>query len=85
MALSNDNAEGSIWILGDDAGPTVLDAHLVPFIVRLLECGRGTLVPEKLQTYAKRITSFPSWLEVTHGRPTLWSVSIGHVHLLKQI
>jgi len=85
MALSNDQAKGSTWILGDNPGPTVLDAHLVPFIVRLLDCGRSALVPEKLQTYAKQITTFPSWQEVSHGRSTLWNVSFGHVHLLKNI
>jgi hypothetical protein len=86
MALWNDMAEeGATWMLGDGASPTLLDAHLVPFIVRLLDCGRSDLVPEKLQIYARTVTSLPSWREVTHGRSTLWDVSIGHVHLLENI
>lgn len=85
MALCETRVEGSTWLFGDDTGPTLLDAHLVPFIIRLLDCGRGDLVPERLQVYAKHIANLPSWYEVSHGRSTLWDVSVGHVHLLKNI
>lgn len=65
------------WIFGQT--PTVLDGHLVPFIVRLLDCQREDLIPEDLQTYAKRRAASPQWDLVMHGRPTMWNVSLGHV------
>ncbi|OAA60070.1 Thioredoxin-like fold protein [Cordyceps fumosorosea ARSEF 2679] len=64
-------------ILGN--GPTVLDGHLVPFIVRLLDCKREDLVPEALQKYARKHAASPQWNRVMHGRPTRWNVSLGHV------
>ncbi|KAI0129753.1 hypothetical protein BJ170DRAFT_617442 [Xylariales sp. AK1849] len=73
------------WFFGSGIGPTVLDAHLVPFITRLVEAGRKGLVPEELLNYAQRIVDSPQWDQVTHGRRTLWDVSYGHVHLLTDI
>lgn len=69
------------WIFGET--PTVLDAHLVPLIARLLDCGRTDLVPTELQVYALAAMSRPEYQAVTHGRRTLWDVFVGHVHLLK--
>jgi hypothetical protein len=63
----------------------VLDAHVVPFIVRIDEAGRTRLVPDELLQYARRIVALPQWLQVTHGRRTLWDVSYGHVHLMTEI
>lgn len=80
------------WIFGDTIGPTVLDAHVVPFIARLVESGRHSLVPENLSEYARRIVKgkdggqpLSQWLEVTHGRRTSWQLSYGHVHELKDL
>ncbi|KAK9419691.1 hypothetical protein SUNI508_07177 [Seiridium unicorne] len=73
------------WIFGDEVGPTVLDAHIVPFITRVGEAGRARLIPDDLRQYARHIVTLPQWLEVTHGRRTLWNVSYGHVHLLSNI
>ncbi|KAF3021524.1 hypothetical protein E8E14_012286 [Neopestalotiopsis sp. 37M] len=69
------------WIFGDAA--TVLDAHLVPLIARLLDCGRTDLVPDELQKYALEAMRRPEYQAVTHGRRTIWDISLGHVHLLK--
>lgn len=86
MADFGDSA-GSVanWIFGGAVGATVLDAHIVPFIARLLDCGRKDLVPERLQDYAHFAQSGPAWEAVTHGRTTMFSPSIGHVHLLKDL
>ncbi len=70
------NAEDE-WIFGN--GPTVLDAHLVPFIIRRLDCNRDDLVPEALQEYAQKHAASVQWNYVMHGRPTMWNVSLGHV------
>ncbi|CAN8106360.1 unnamed protein product [Discula destructiva] len=77
----------SPWLLGQDAGPTLLDAHTVPFIARLLDARlKGDdLVPEKLREYAGRVMKRPEWDEVTRGRPTMWHVSFGHVHLMDRL
>ncbi|KAJ3497129.1 hypothetical protein NLG97_g2140 [Lecanicillium saksenae] len=65
------------WIFGKN--PTLLDGHLVPFIVRLLDCEREDLIPENLQNYAKRHAASPQWNRVMHAKPTRWNVSLGHV------
>lgn len=68
---------GDAWVFGQ--APTILDGHLVPFIVRLLDCQRHDLVPEALQEYAKGQAASSLWEQVMHGRPTMWNVSLGHV------
>lgn len=75
----------SPWLFGGNIGPTILDAHIVPFIARVGEGGRAKLIPNDLRQYARRIVALPQWLEVTHGRRTMWDVSYGHVRLIKDI
>ncbi len=74
-----------MWIFGDDVSPTLLDAHLVPFIARLLDAGREDLVPPVLKSYAAKVMETAEYQEVTRGRATLWNISYGHVHLLEGI
>lgn len=71
--------EGDEWLFGKPVGPTILDAHLVPLITSLPDCGRQDLVPGILVAYAARVRSTGAWREATHGRPTMWDISIGHV------
>jgi hypothetical protein len=78
-------SDASPWFFGVETGPTVLDAHIVPFIARVGEGGRAGLIPEDLRNYARRIVTLPQWLRVTHGRRTMWDISYGHVHLLRDI
>ncbi|KAL1864154.1 hypothetical protein VTK73DRAFT_6152 [Phialemonium thermophilum] len=73
----------SLWLYGDETGPTVLDAHLAPFIARLEDAGQRDLVLPRLLDYAAGITALPAWDLVTRGRSTLWNVSYGHAHLLE--
>lgn len=77
--------DASPWLFGGDVGPTVLDAHIVPFITRVGEGGRARLVPDNLLQYARHAVTLPQWLEVTHGRRTMWDVSYGHVGLMSDI
>jgi len=53
---------------------TILDAHCVPFIARLMEAGNEDLVPLKVQNYAKLAMSGHQWQSVQEGKPTLWDV-----------
>lgn len=78
-AISDTYHEGDVWLFGQAVGPTILDAHLVPLITRLQDCGRQDLVPGILAAYAGRVRSTDAWREATHGRPTMWDVSMGHV------
>jgi hypothetical protein len=73
------------WIFGEDIGATVLDAHCAAFIARLMDCGRHDLISEKLQRYAHFVMAGRGWQSVIHGRSTMWDVSVGHVHLLKDL
>lgn len=70
----------STWLFGH--GPTLADAHIMPFIARLVDSKREYLVPDVLIEYVTAIKALPAWDEVTHGRPTLWDVSLGHVALM---
>lgn len=70
----------STWLFGHE--PTLADAHIMPFIARLLDSKREYLVPDILIKYTTGIRALPAWDEVTHGRPTLWNVSMGHVALM---
>lgn len=79
---SDDADQEGRWLFGSSTGPTILDAHVAPFIARLIDAEKASLVPEILMVYAKRIMSLPAWEEVLHGRSTLWNVSYGHVHLM---
>ncbi|KAK3941168.1 hypothetical protein QBC46DRAFT_383393 [Diplogelasinospora grovesii] len=52
--------------------PTMLDAHLVPFLARLLDLGRfDEIIPQPLREYAKRAMSEPEWESVMQGRSTV--------------
>lgn len=81
LALYKAQGGDSPWLFGPDAGPTLLDAHTVPFIARLMDdkVKRHDLVPPELQEYATRVMKRPEWDAVTHGRPTVWNASLGPV------
>ncbi|KAH8734231.1 hypothetical protein BGZ61DRAFT_527594 [Ilyonectria robusta] len=65
------------WIFGAQVGPTVLDSHLLPLLLRMLEVGNAHVVPPELQRWAKDRSNSPSWQMVMHGRPTRYDPSMG--------
>ncbi|KAB8225762.1 hypothetical protein BDV33DRAFT_77802 [Aspergillus novoparasiticus] len=73
---------GAMWIFGDKIRPTVLDAHIVSFIARLIDIHLEELVPSQLQTYAKAIMELPEWETVMQGMPTVWNPSLGPIDQL---
>ena len=79
LALRRRHAQGGLWLFGEAAGPTLLDAHAVPLLVRMLDNDRGDLVPAELQEYARNIKQLPEWDQVVHGRATQWNVGYGPV------
>ena len=69
--------QGGTWIFGDR--PSILDAHATALLVRLLDCKMEHLMSDNVKEYARGVVATPEWARVTHGRPTLWDVSMGHV------
>jgi hypothetical protein len=67
------------WTFGTQVGPTVLDSHLLPLVLRCIEVGNAELVPEELQRWAGFKVNSPAWQKVMHGRPTRWDPSMGPV------
>ena len=57
---------GEGWIFG--AEPTALDAHLVPFLLRVTEVGRGHLIPNKLKSYRDWAAKTADWVAIMDGR-----------------
>ncbi|PCH02001.1 Hypothetical protein PENO1_034860 [Penicillium occitanis (nom. inval.)] len=67
------------WTFGPKVGPTVLDSHFLPVVLRCIEVGSAELVPEELQRWSETMSKSPSWLKVMHGKPTRYDPSMGPV------
>lgn len=79
----NERPEHQRWLLG---GPTIVDAHAVPLISRLLERERTDLVPSAVVAYAKGVMESIEWKRTTHGRGTVFNGKrYGHVRDLEPL
>ncbi|KAK9311367.1 hypothetical protein V1522DRAFT_32785 [Lipomyces starkeyi] len=58
------------WTFGTQVGPTVLDSHLLPLVLRCIDAGNAELVPQELRRWAEVKAKSPAWQKVMHGRPT---------------
>lgn len=67
------------WTFGKEVGPTILDSHFVPLVMRCVEAGNAELVPQELQNWATAKSESPVWQKVMHGRPTRWNSSMGPI------
>jgi len=67
------------WTFGPNVGPTVLDSHFLPAVLRCIEAGSTELVPEELQRWSETMSKSPSWLKVMHGMPTRYDPSMGPI------
>ncbi|KKK27375.1 hypothetical protein ARAM_002286 [Aspergillus rambellii] len=76
-------SDGGTWIFGDGTGPTVLDAHVVAFIARLIDINLVELVPPQLLPFVETIMALPEWEDAMKGRPTVWSASLGPIEKLQ--
>ncbi|KPM34294.1 hypothetical protein AK830_g12280 [Neonectria ditissima] len=65
------------WIFGSRIGPTVLDSHLLPLILRCIDSDNAELVPPELRNWARAMAKGAAWQKVMHGRPTHWNPSLG--------
>ncbi|KAL1861021.1 hypothetical protein Plec18167_003696 [Paecilomyces lecythidis] len=73
------------WTFGNKVGPTVLDSHLLPLVLRCIEAGNGELVPQELQRWAEIKAKSPEWQKVMHGKPTTYHPSMGPVEDMKEM
>jgi hypothetical protein len=58
------------WIL-NTTHPTALDAHVIVFIARLKDAGRGELVRARIVNYADKQMDTASWKDMMQGRSTI--------------
>jgi hypothetical protein len=63
-------ASRSGWVL-DTPHPTALDAHLIVFVARLRDAGRGELVPTLVVKYADGAMDTSAWRDMMQGRQTI--------------
>lgn len=77
--------EAPEWTFGNQVGPTALDSHLLPLVLRCVEAGNAELVPPELQRWAAAQAKGPVWQKVMHGRPTLWDPSMGPVEDMQEM
>jgi hypothetical protein len=73
------------WTFGPKVGPTVLDSHFLPVVLRCIEVGSAELVPEELQRWSETMSKSPSWLKVMHGKPTMYDPSMGPVEDMQEM
>ncbi|KAF2171452.1 hypothetical protein M409DRAFT_18569 [Zasmidium cellare ATCC 36951] len=57
------------WLF-DLERPSALDAHLVVFIARMLDIGRGDVIPAALRAFAEKAMSGSEWQQVMQDRST---------------
>lgn len=73
------------WTFGPEIGPTVLDSHFLPLVLRCVEVGSADLVPEELQRWSEAMAKCPSWLKTMHGKPTRYNPSMGPIEDMKEM
>ncbi|KAH9898826.1 hypothetical protein F4778DRAFT_771816 [Xylariomycetidae sp. FL2044] len=78
-------ADPGEWTFGARVGPTVLDSHLLPLVLRCLDAGNAELVPPELRHWAEIRKRGDSWEKVMHGRPTQWDPSMGPVADMREM
>ena len=59
------------WLLGTTQ-PTALDTHVIPFIKRLQDINRESLIPPNLLRWAELTTKRGEWTDLMQGRSTMF-------------
>ncbi|KAK7913819.1 hypothetical protein PG985_011522 [Apiospora marii] len=72
------------WTFGWRVGPTALDAHLLPLVLRCVEVGHDDLPTQDLKTWANAMARSPAWQKTMHGGPTVWDPSMGPVEEMQK-
>lgn len=68
--LAGSEESGSPWIFGTE-DPTALDAHVVPFVARLIDVGRHWMLQDRVRAFAEHAFDADAWKEVMQGRKTV--------------
>lgn len=72
LGVKDTLGNNSLWIFGDDIGPTLLDAHTVPLVARLYDAGNDELMDGRIKEYGKCLMESDVYNEVMESRPTLY-------------
>lgn len=64
-----DSGSEGIFIYGPKS--TVLDCHLLPFLIRMDDVGRGHLIPAQLNRYMQTLRVQDAWREITPSLKTV--------------
>ena len=70
-ALKTHEGNASPWIFATQDA-TALDAHVVPFLCRLLDVGRWSMLDKTVQSYATRVFELPVWKDFMAGKTTVY-------------
>ena len=70
--IESSQVDRSPWMFGTKY-PTALDAHVVPFIARLLDVGRERMLGDTVRLYAENIFQEEAWRKTMQGRKTVFS------------
>ncbi|OTB00679.1 hypothetical protein M426DRAFT_26284 [Hypoxylon sp. CI-4A] len=73
------------WTFGSHVGPTVLDSHFLPVVLRCMEVGYAKYVPDELQRWAVVLEKSATWQKVMHGRPTKYDPSMGPIEEMEDM
>jgi glutathione S-transferase len=75
ILTAESRTQGERWLLGGQ--PTIIDAHAVPMIRRLMDRERTELVPSAVLAYAKGVMESDEWDRTVHGRAVTYDRSYG--------
>lgn len=70
LKASDGDGRRASWVFGT-AHPTAFDAHLVVYVARMRDVGRGELIPGRVMEYLDRATEGVEWKEMMDGRRTV--------------
>ncbi|KIW90375.1 uncharacterized protein Z519_09020 [Cladophialophora bantiana CBS 173.52] len=72
--LANRPSSESMYLFGDN--PTVLDAHTLPFLIRMLDVGKEFIIPDGLAKYIGTLKRQQEWQGITPNVKTIPDVSL---------
>ena len=70
MLKASTTGARSGWVFGTEH-PTAFDTHLVVFIARIRDAGRGELIPSRVMEYLQMAMEGDEWKEMMQGQRTV--------------
>ncbi|EXJ70577.1 uncharacterized protein A1O5_06647 [Cladophialophora psammophila CBS 110553] len=72
--LANRPGSESMYLFGDN--PTVLDAHTLPFLIRMQDVGKEFIIPDGLAKYMGTLKRQKEWEEISPNGKTIPDMSL---------